>query len=262
MTIAAGCTSHPSPGRPAPTVSPSPTRATAATAPVLPCKNAGEPPPPGKVPGTVRLPREVELPGDASLRGMMVGRRDGPRPTFVIGAKGDPCQIGRGMTGGNFITVAPADGRSGVFETWSADGAVNPSFHGCAYIPQVAALATEEAGEGAPRCRRPPQHKVRTLRTGTHRLFAALVKAPRYASALWPLGEPRNDTYALFVSHIVTTNGRRTPFGQSLLCNVPQPQRQSCVASLTYFLLETTSSDLTPDARRRATSAIRSFVTG
>jgi len=241
---------------------PAPDGTSARAVTVRPCKEANPgPPPSGRVPGSVRLPGDVKLPAGAVVAGTLVGWGAKAGPTFVIGAKGDPCMVRRGVNGGTYMAVHPADGASGVLETWFPGGAVDPAVHGCQYIPQITALANS-AGVDTSACKRPPQHTVEPVPTGTHEVYASLVRIPRYAAQLWDVGRPRNDTYALFISHARSGEGQRIPSGQSILCSLPRQERNVCVTSLSYFLTEAASSTLMPDDRRNALAAIRSFLTG
>lgn len=228
-------------------------------------------PPAVKIPETVRLPDSTFAP-----RGSAVDATIGndSHPYFVIGQQGATCHVGRSGDGGDFLDVAPPDGRSGIVATLFAGGAINSEIHGCQYIdrirPIIAAADAQDNTSNYSACiNRPKSVQVRQLATRTHGFYAALVYLPRGTqdpewSVYGSSGKPRmphGSTTYLYVSTVRTDHGERSINGQSIACSLPDSQDGICAASLGYFLVQTGGdAGMRSTVQKQLTNSVQTWV--
>jgi len=221
------------------------------------------------IPGIIRLPSSVQLPGGAGLYGTASGGTSSALASVVytVGAAGVPCQASLSQDGGLTVrAIGAGNPLVGVVARYSVGGISNAEGLSCPYVAQARAFALghDLTGTASQYCSPPAKDQVVQLPTSDAQLGAAAVLTPVGISDpnIPNSGNPNDETVAVF-TFSPPAPGTTFPEPQAISCTLPTAQRQICAASLAFFLrISTLGSRVSSSALMSMLSTLNSFVTG
>jgi hypothetical protein len=210
---------------------------------------------PHPAPATLSVPAYLKPPGNARLFGTdYVPFAD----AYLLGPASATCQARFASADGGEVMAATLGtrGDQGVLEILSPGGAGPSTDLACPYIPAVRA-ADEVFRMGNAECGHPGADVIRQIPTGTPNIYAALVLVPAHVKdpSIWGSGNGE-EAVALFTAQVAPEHNQAN--GQAVVCTLGSAQRDTCVASVRFFLATQTQISTKLSAARLA--AMETFV--
>jgi hypothetical protein len=186
---------------------------------------------------SIRVPKVVEIPSDASLYGVAIS---GLTTVFTaIGPVASKCVLSIGADGGSFLSIghAPSDSIS---EVYVPGGATITTGWACEYVPQVMAAARALLGSGS-ECYQgegyPYGEIVDEVPTHLRDTFITTVVVPPGVADGIIASQPSKVTiFAIFAVRMNTIDHKpAVTSSPEISCELPYREEPVCKASLDYF---------------------------